>query len=214
MRMKYYLRGMGIGIMGTVIIFMIALIFYKPNLSDAEVMKRAGELGMVMGEGSGTVADAQNGDNADEGEVINFGDDDSDGVADSAVDSTVGTATSSTSTDKPSSATTTDPSPSSNADTGDSASAGSTGSDAATTGGNGSTGTSTSTKTTTLNIAGGDSSETVSQKLYNADLVRDADEFNSYLVEHGYDRTLQNGEFSIPDGASYEDISQIITHKD
>ena len=191
MRMKYYLRGMGIGIMGTVIIFMIALIFYKPNLSDAEVMKRAGELGMVMGEGSGTVADAQSGDNADEGEVINFGDDDGDGVADSAADSTVGTATSSTSTEKPSSATTTDPSPSSNADTGDSASA-----------------------TTTLNIAGGDSSETVSQKLYNADLVKNEDEFNSYLVEHGYDRTLQNGEFSIPDGASYEDISQIITHKD
>lgn len=48
MKLKYYLRGLGIGIIMTTIILMIS--FSRKKLSDEEVIKRAEELGMVMKE--------------------------------------------------------------------------------------------------------------------------------------------------------------------
>ena len=47
MKLKYYLRGAGIGIIVSTFIFSIAFAFYKPTLSDEEIMKEATKLGMV-----------------------------------------------------------------------------------------------------------------------------------------------------------------------
>ena len=48
MRFKYYLRGAGIGVILTTLIFMIAFAVYKPTLSDDEIMQKAEALGMEM----------------------------------------------------------------------------------------------------------------------------------------------------------------------
>ena len=48
MRLKYYLRGAGIGVILTTLIFTIAFAVYKPTLSDDEIMKKAEALGMEM----------------------------------------------------------------------------------------------------------------------------------------------------------------------
>lgn len=57
MKFKYYLRGAGIGIIVTTIILSAASLF-QDNMSDAEIIQRAMDLGMVMEEGSsGTLAD-------------------------------------------------------------------------------------------------------------------------------------------------------------
>lgn len=51
MKLKYYLRGLGIGILVTSIIFIIGMHVNQDELiSDEQVMARAKELGMVMGE--------------------------------------------------------------------------------------------------------------------------------------------------------------------
>lgn len=51
MKLKYYLRGLGIGILVTAIIFMIGIRVNREKLfSDEEVIARAKSLGMVMGE--------------------------------------------------------------------------------------------------------------------------------------------------------------------
>lgn len=50
MKLKYYLRGCGIGIFSAVIIMMIALGTRDGVMTDAKVMERASELGMVMPE--------------------------------------------------------------------------------------------------------------------------------------------------------------------
>lgn len=51
MKLKYYLRGLGIGILVTAIIFMIGIHVNREELfSDEEVIARAKSLGMVMGE--------------------------------------------------------------------------------------------------------------------------------------------------------------------
>lgn len=57
MKFKYYLRGAGIGIIVTTVILSAASLF-QDNMSDAEIIQRAMDLGMVMEEGpSGTLAD-------------------------------------------------------------------------------------------------------------------------------------------------------------
>lgn len=52
MKLKYYLRGMGIGIIVTTLILMIAYGQRNVKLTDAEIIQRAEVLGMVMKEDS------------------------------------------------------------------------------------------------------------------------------------------------------------------
>lgn len=47
MRFKYYLRGAGLGILFSTIIMMVAFHTHGNHISEEEVIKRAGELGMV-----------------------------------------------------------------------------------------------------------------------------------------------------------------------
>lgn len=49
-KLKYYLRGLGIGIIVTTLILMISFSRREVSISDEEVMARAAQLGMVMAE--------------------------------------------------------------------------------------------------------------------------------------------------------------------
>ena len=48
MKMKYYLRGLGVGIIISSLLFLIASLFYKPSLSEAELKKAASEQGYTL----------------------------------------------------------------------------------------------------------------------------------------------------------------------
>lgn len=50
MKLKYYLRGLGIGIIITTIILMIAHSGYRKEMTDEEIIARAEALGMIMKE--------------------------------------------------------------------------------------------------------------------------------------------------------------------
>ena len=67
MKLKYYLRGMGIGIILTAIVMGFALGGRKATISDAEVIQRAKALGMVDGE-AGVLLDSQNPDSEETGD--------------------------------------------------------------------------------------------------------------------------------------------------
>lgn len=88
MKLKYYLRGAGVGILVTTLIFIIAFAFYEPQLTDEEIEAKAKQLGMVMAEDEDT-KDADNKDaNADESK--DAGDaTDIDGSGDTTDDATV-----------------------------------------------------------------------------------------------------------------------------
>ena len=61
MRLKYYLRGLGLGIIFAVIIMMIGFHDNKQSMSDTEIIEKAKTLGMVEAKNiSGTVADEYN----------------------------------------------------------------------------------------------------------------------------------------------------------
>ncbi len=57
-------------------------------------------------------------------------------------------------------------------------------------------------------VNSGDSSETVSRKLFEAGIVADAREYDKYLMENGYDRTITVGNHKISVTASKEEIAK------
>lgn len=66
MRLKYYLRGLGLGIIFAVIIMMIGFHDNKQSMSDTEIIEKAKTLGMVEAKNiSGTVADEYNSEKND-----------------------------------------------------------------------------------------------------------------------------------------------------
>ena len=63
----------------------------------------------------------------------------------------------------------------------------------------------------TLIIYGGNSSDTVARRAEELGLVTNAKEFDEYLVSNGYANRIRVGSFQIPLGASYEYIAMAIT---
>lgn len=62
-----------------------------------------------------------------------------------------------------------------------------------------------------LVIKGGESSVSVSNSLFELGLVTSAKEYDSYLCKNGFDKVISVGTYEIPVDASYEDIARIIT---
>lgn len=65
----------------------------------------------------------------------------------------------------------------------------------------------------TIVVERGDSSVSVSKALAEAGLVENAGEYDRYLCSNGYDKKLRIGTYEIAMGSSYEEIAQIITGK-
>lgn len=60
-------------------------------------------------------------------------------------------------------------------------------------------------------ISSGDSSYTVAKKLSDAGVVSSADAYDDFLCANGYDKKLRPGTFEIPAHASDEQIARIVT---
>ncbi len=56
----------------------------------------------------------------------------------------------------------------------------------------------------------GEGSDTVSHRLYEAGLVDDPYAYDKYLMQNGYDRRIGAGEHLIPSGSSWQEIAQIL----
>lgn len=61
-----------------------------------------------------------------------------------------------------------------------------------------------------IQVNSGDGSLTVCKKLEEAGLVASASEFDSYLYQNGYDKRLGTGTFEIPANADQEQIARIL----
>jgi len=55
-KLKYYLRGLGIGIIVTTIILVSCFSMQKPKMTDAQIIEKASQLGMIMPEQDSVVA--------------------------------------------------------------------------------------------------------------------------------------------------------------
>lgn len=66
-------------------------------------------------------------------------------------------------------------------------------------------------KAASVTIVSGDGSYTVAKKLEAAGVVSSASAYDDYLCQNGYDKRLRTGTFQIPSGADDEQIAKIVT---
>ena len=69
------------------------------------------------------------------------------------------------------------------------------------------------TGTFTIDIAGGSDSVKVCRLLQKGGAIASAEEFDEYLCAHGYDSKITTGRHVIPAGSDYETIAEIITSR-
>lgn len=61
-----------------------------------------------------------------------------------------------------------------------------------------------------ISVVGGNGSETVSQRLFEAGLVDSSVNYNRFLIENGYAKRLRPGNHEIPEDATDEEIAKIL----
>lgn len=187
MERKYYLRGLGIGIVVTAIIMGIAT-SGKRGMTDEEIIARAKELGMV----ENTVLSEKTEEEAETEAAVDIANAE-DATEKSAIEETKKPETS---TEQKQNTTEETKKPE-------------TSTEQQTTADKKEDITSAVVKTITVNS--GDGSYTVAKKLAEAGVVTSAENFDTYLCQNGYDKKLRTGNFSIPADASDEQIARIVT---
>ena len=192
MKLKYYLRGIGIGMIVTTIILMIAFAVHKEQpLTDEEIRTRAAELGMVMPEdlpSSDKLADIEQ--RGDEKEGSGDSQEESQSAQDPAAEDVEADAAGEKDAKNQS----------------DSAAPVSDNNEEDKT-------QPEVIEQVEITIVGGEYSDDVCKKLKKAGVIEDADDFNKYLAEGGFDNLIQPGNYVIPLDADYDTIIKLITEK-
>lgn len=201
MRLKYYLRGLGLGIIFAVFIMMVGYRNHGSSMSDSEIIEKAKALGMVETEDSSGMKNDKKTDNktdkksdkkTDTSEPdttiadTSAAEDTQNGTDNTDADNIAGTAD----------ADTTAPS--------DVAATDSAASDAAQPQQN---------TTFTVTVGSGDTCRMIAERLQAAGIIDDAEKFRAYMGQKGVDHFIADGSHEIPYGASYDDIINILTQK-
>ena len=189
MKLKYYLRGLGIGILVTAVIMGVTQGSRKETLSDREIRERAAALGMV--EPGNSLADLEAAETPAATEIPE------------AIETPVATeipeaAETPAATETPEAAET--PAATEAPAATPEVTARPTQKPAEEEEGS----------SYTFEIQAGDSSYQVAYRLQQAGLVADARDFDNYLCSKGYDRKLKTGSYEIPETATEEEISEIL----
>ena len=219
MKKKYYMRGLGVGIIATALILILGLFFSGVPMTDAAIKKRARALGMVdSAEASGDAASRTIKELQEEKQKKTGSDAKTTTTTNSDGDVTTTTTKIADPTQKKddgkNSSTDQKSSENSNDDKSDSKSS-KTDSDTSKSENSSksskNTKDSAQTKIVSITIQGGDTSLSVGKKLQSAGLVSSASAFNDYLEQNGYDHVIHTGTYSISKGSSYKEIAKAIT---
>lgn len=224
MKLRYYLRGLGIGIVITALLMGLTKGGAKETLSDDEIIARAEALGMVQssvlssdlnheeqGEDDVTVSYNTALDEPDIAALPDSAGTDQTGDAAGVVDTEA--------TDKTADAADTVDSEKVADAAGDSEkvadakgdSEGSTKASDTDVADNSTKATDTTgAATITVTINSGDGSDTVARRLAELGVITDAGDFDRYLCQNGYDKKLATGNHEINAGAGYQEIAEIL----
>ena len=201
MKLKYYLRGFGIGILVSTIILMISFFRHPRELSDKEIISRAQELGMVMGENKtgDSIPRATENEDATEQRVQSSeesqaqpkaegGDGDNTQLPENEKQDE-NDITSTEKTEEPKTAGTESQTPTETEEN-----------DA-------------EVRVTEFTVADGESAFSVARRLGDEGLVDNWYAFITYLKEMDYVKYILPGTVQIPEGADYVKIGEILTQK-
>lgn len=194
MKMKYYMRGLGIGIIVTALLMGVALSGRKESMTDEEIRQRALEMGMVEEDG-GVLADDLGTEETETPEDGNqtISENETVGAADpvgqeelsepeeqeTVQDDLSGTdeTAAEPSAQEPS---VTEPS-------------------------------AMEEDSVTIVVYSGDGSRRVADRLKEAGVIEDAEAFDVFLCQNGYDKRIAAGEHEIPAGATGQEIAEALT---
>ena len=196
MRLRYYLRGLGLGILFAVIIIAICGKGTEGSLSDSQIMQRASELGMVSTENVknhtlSTDTEAVKKENVQDTEPA---------VADNSTGNNAATDNAQQGQPADSQAQKNQAETQNAADT---STALQPEADS----------TPAETQYVTITVMDGEVCRDIAADLQSKGLVDDAEKFRIYMGETGYASFIHNGDFQIPVGASYEEIANILLRK-
>lgn len=217
MNLKYYLRGLGVGIVVTSLILGIGLGSRKETLSNEEIKERARELGMV--EESITVAEAaaQKEEEAQEAEVTvapvpeENAESDAEPIVNAAPgvssEPAVSTGAAPETSEEPNVSAASEPAASTAPEAGATPEAGvKPVADEA----EEDSGTAPEKEIVDITINPGEGSYVISQKLEQSGLIDDAAEYDAYLCDNGYHTKLRAGVHKIPMGSTREEIAKLL----
>ena len=199
MKLKYYLRGLGTGILFATIILFVS---YAYRMSDKQIKERAKELGMVFpGNEVTTEADTTS-------KLV----DESQTEEKSTLDTTEIDSTSDVETeDKTTEEVTTEEKTTEEKTTEEKTTKETTTEEKTTE--EETTKSDKPVKSYVLTVTSKTISRDVARKLESAGIIDDAEEFNDYLCENEYASNIQNGKFTIKSNMTYKEIAEIITSK-
>lgn len=187
MKLKYYLRGLGTGILFATIILFIS---YSYKMSDKQIKEKALELGMVYPDTEETSSSEVSSDDL---------------VADDTTlneQSTEEQTTNQVSSEEKSSEENTTKEETTQETTKKEETTEET-----------TTKNNTPQKTYELTVTSRTTSIDVSKKLESAGIIDDADKFNDYLCDNGYSSRIQNGTFTVNSNMSYKELAEFIIRK-
>lgn len=194
MKLKYYLRGIGIGVAITTILLTISLNGRKEKLTDSEIITRAKALGLVEESIFKENPDPEVDDKANQeaekpAETEDMSDESSAGGE--ADTETGGETDAETGGEQEKADLENEPVNQDEADTA---------APPLDIGGE-----------KTITISSGMYSDKLSKELEAQGLIDNAQQYNQYLVQNGYDGRLKTGTYKIKIGATYEEIANIVT---
>lgn len=197
MKLKYYLRGLGIGVIVTALLMGIALSGRKETLTDDEIRQRALELG--MSDDTAVLSDTL----LPEGEAAANNQEDIEAEPEEAKQevSEPEVPEPEVAGEEP------DESEEAEAEKNKPKDADEASSEAQPD----ETGTITAGESITITVNSGDGSKTVANKLQEAGVIADATAFDLYLCQNGYDKRIAAGTHEIKAGATEAEIAEALT---
>ena len=193
MKLKYYLRGLGMGMFVTALILIIAH-NVNDGISDAEIIRRAKALGMVM----------STEDNL-------FNDETSTADKNNETTTSENQSTEEPTTEEPTTEEPTTEEPTTEESTTEESTTEESTTEEPTT--EEPTTVAPMVKELTFTVERGMYSEAVTRILVQGGIITNEAEFNQYLSDTGYDEKIQTGIFTVNSGMSYEEIAKILSKK-
>lgn len=201
MKIRYYLRGLGLGILITSIFFLVSNSGAARTMSDEQIKARAKELGMIENKVLAEISTEEAGkEETIVEEVTTEVVETIEAVMETVEEAETVETTVEESTEETTETVTEEESPEATqpeeTSTEESQSVEETGN------------TAPNTEPVTIVVNRGEGSDTVSRRLQEAGLVADAYEYDRYLMANGYDKRIGAGEHVIPAGATWEEIAK------
>lgn len=189
MKLKYYLRGLGMGIIFATIVMTVSSVVHNNNLSEETIIKEAKKLGMIMPETEeeakgGLFSEKEETETVTDTEIQTQNTEEDTQVPDTESESSE-VQSSETQDSEPESTEKKEPAVIQNGNV----------------------------TLIEISVYPGDNARQVAERLYENGLVEDSESFRLYLGETGYARSLSVGEYYIPVGATYEEICNILMRK-